>query len=204
MNQFINNYIDDQSIEYEKAHLAEKYFDYKMLVREYREGILLFELMDQEVWNRAIIDTTGLKQYFDRNSENYKWGARIDAIIFRSEKIEDINLARKYLAKLFYPVFEDTLYVSVTENEKIINFFEDEMDSLYQIVIHDSTYFLEVSSNYDVWDQLYNFIKSNGLLLEKFVYREVEGDTSGFNIVSSSKINRKNKNLKRKLMEIQL
>jgi peptidyl-prolyl cis-trans isomerase SurA len=187
MKQFIKNYIDEQLIEYEKAHLAEKYYDYKMLVREYREGILLFDLMDQEVWNKAIIDTTGLEQYFNRNSENYKWEERLDAIIFRSEEIKDIDLARKYLAKLFYPVSEDTLYLPVTDKEKFINSVGHEIDSLYQTVIYDSTYFLEISCNYDAWNQLYNHIKSQGWLLEKFIYREVEGDTSGFTIVSNSK-----------------
>jgi peptidyl-prolyl cis-trans isomerase SurA len=187
MKQTINNYIDEQLIEYEKAHLEEKYYDYKMLVREYREGILLFDLMDQEVWNKAIIDTTGLEQYFNRNSENYKWGERLDAMIFRSEEIKDIDLARKYLTKLFYPVSEDTLYFSVTQREDIINSFGHAIDSLYQMVIQDSTYFLEVSCNYDVWDQLYNHIKSQDWLLEKFIYREVEGGTSGFTIVSNSK-----------------
>ncbi len=187
MKQFINNYIDEQLIEYEKSHLAEKYYEYKMLVREYREGILLFDLMDQEVWNKAIIDTTGLEQYFNVNSENYTWGERLDAMIFRSEEIKDIDLARRYLAKLFYPVFEDTLYFSLADKEKIINSFEHEIDSLYQMVIQDSTYFLEVSCNYDVWDHLYSHIKSRSWLLEKFIYREVEGDTSGFTIVSNSK-----------------
>jgi peptidyl-prolyl cis-trans isomerase SurA len=187
MKQTINNYIDEQLIEYEKAHLEEKYYDYKMLVREYREGILLFDLMDQEVWNKAIIDTTGLEQYFNRNSENYKWGERLDAMIFRSEEIKDIDLARKYLTKLFYPVSEDTLYFSVTQREDIINSFGHAIDSLYQMVIQDSTYFLEVSCNYDVWDQLYNHIKSQDWLLEKFIYREFEGGTSGFTIVSNSK-----------------
>ena len=187
MKQLINGYIEDQLIEYEKLHLEEKYYEYKMLVREYREGILLFDLMDQEVWNKAIIDTTGLEEYFNRNSGNYRWGERLDAMIFRSEEIKDIELARKYLARLFNPVSQDTLYISGSDPETIISSYEYQIDSLYQLVISDSTYFLEVSCRYNVWDQIYNHIKSQGWLLEKFIYREVEGDNSGFNIVSNSK-----------------
>lgn len=187
MRQLTNNYIDERLIEYEKSHLAEKYYDYKMLVREYREGILLFDLMDKEVWNKAIIDTIGLEQYFGRNSENYKWGNRLDAMIFRSEKIKDIDLARKYLSKLFYPVLDDTLYIPGNDIERIISSHGYQIDSLYRIVTSDSTYFLEVSCDYNIWDQLYNHIKSQGWLLEKFIYREVEGNTSGFSILSDSK-----------------
>jgi len=187
MKQLINNYIDDQLIEYEKSHLGEKYYDYKMLVREYREGILLFDLMDQKIWNKAIIDTTGLEQYFKQNTDKYKWGDRVDAMIFNSKDIEEINMVRNLLEQLFFPVSEDTLFFPGSVMGKVINSESDQIDSLYQIVIEDSTYFLEVSCSNQVWDQFYNKIKSSGWLLEKFIYQEIEGNTSGFIIVSNSK-----------------
>jgi peptidyl-prolyl cis-trans isomerase SurA len=187
MKQLINSYIEDQLIEYEKSHLEEKYYDYKMLVREYREGILLFDLMDQEVWNKAIIDTTGLEQYFKLNTDKYKWGDRLDAMIFSSKRIDEINMARNLLERLFYPILEDTLFISGSDMEKVMKSGSDQLDSLYNIVIEDSTYFLEVSCNNKIWDQFYNKIKSSDWLLEKFIYREVEGNTSGFNILSNSK-----------------
>ena len=187
MMQLINKYIDEQLIEYEKSHLEEKYYDYKMLVREYHEGILLFDLMDKEVWNKAIVDTTGLEQYFEQNSERYKWGDRLDAMIFSSKNIEEINIVHNLLDELFYTVLEDTLFLSSSEMEDAVISGNYQMDSLYQVVLEDSTYFFEVSCSKEVWDQFYNKIKSSGWLLEKFIYREVEGDSSGFNILSNSK-----------------
>lgn len=187
MKQLINNYIDDQLIEYEKLHLEEKYYDYKMLVREYREGILLFDLMDKEVWNKAIIDTTGLEKYFNQNTAKYQWGDRLDAMVFSTKHIEEIGLVRNLLEKLFYPVMEDTLFISGTDIEKAINLGSPQIDSLYKLAIEDSTYFVEISCSSEVWDQLYDKIKTNNWLLGKFIYREVEGNASGFCIVSNSK-----------------
>lgn len=76
------NYKKQEIIAYEEAHLEEKYIDYKMLLREYREGILLFELMEKEVWNKAVEDTLGLKNHFESNREKYQWSVRAKASIY--------------------------------------------------------------------------------------------------------------------------
>lgn len=83
-----NKFLEDKLIEYEKTHLAEKYFDYKMLEQEYREGILLFQLMEQKVWNKAASDSIGIRNYFDENSEKYHQNSKAKTIIFSSNNIE--------------------------------------------------------------------------------------------------------------------
>ena len=42
-------------IDYEENHLADKYIDFRMIVKEYKEGILLFQLMEEEVWKDMIL-----------------------------------------------------------------------------------------------------------------------------------------------------
>lgn len=83
-----NKFLEDKLIEYEKTHLAEKYFDYKMLEQEYREGILLFQLMEQKVWNKAASDSIGIRNYFDENREKYHQNSKAKTIIFSSNNIE--------------------------------------------------------------------------------------------------------------------
>jgi peptidyl-prolyl cis-trans isomerase SurA len=76
---------------YEEAQLTKKYPEYKALLNEYHDGILLYEIMTDKVWNKAIKDTVGLKGYFESNRENYKWGNRTDAVVYEclNQKIAD-------------------------------------------------------------------------------------------------------------------
>jgi peptidyl-prolyl cis-trans isomerase SurA len=65
------DFINQTILQYEESRLPEKYEDYRMLVKEYREGILLFTLMDENVWSKAVKDSVGLKNYFEKNKEEY-------------------------------------------------------------------------------------------------------------------------------------
>ena len=58
---------------YADAHLEEKYEDLRNLVREYHDGILLFDVSLREVWDKANKDTEGLAAYFKANKKNYTW-----------------------------------------------------------------------------------------------------------------------------------
>ena len=58
---------------YADAHLEEKYPELRNLVREYHDGILLFDVSLREVWDKANQDTEGLAAYFKANKKNYPW-----------------------------------------------------------------------------------------------------------------------------------
>lgn len=64
---------DEEVKAYADAHLEEKYADLRNLVREYHDGILLFDVSLREVWDKANKDTEGLAAYFKVNKKNYAW-----------------------------------------------------------------------------------------------------------------------------------
>ena len=65
--------VDKEILDYEKGRLEEKYPDFRNLMNEYRDGILLFEVSNREVWEKASLDTEGLQKYFKKNRKKYKW-----------------------------------------------------------------------------------------------------------------------------------
>jgi peptidyl-prolyl cis-trans isomerase SurA len=187
MNDIMEDFIDEKLIEYEKANLEEKYYDYKMLVKEYHEGILLFDLMEKEVWNKALIDTIGLEQYYNQNIDNYKWEDRIDAMVFSTTNIDEIEVIHKLLNQQYYQVYEDSVTILVLDEKELDGQSRKQLDSFYNIVILDSALYLEVSCNQLMKKIFLEHIKLENLDPDKFVFDENEEKSLHLKIVSSSK-----------------
>ena len=60
-------------IDLEKANLDKKYPEFYNLINEYRDGMLLFEISNKEVWGKASADTEGLTRFFKKNKKKYAW-----------------------------------------------------------------------------------------------------------------------------------
>lgn len=55
------------------------------LIREYKNGVLLFDLMDKKVWNKATTDTVGLRAYYEKNKDKYVWQPGFEGSVFYSD-----------------------------------------------------------------------------------------------------------------------
>ncbi|MFR9165572.1 MAG: peptidylprolyl isomerase [Dysgonomonas sp.] len=73
INGTLNNFILTEMQEEYIASLPERNPEYKNLLKEYHDGILLFNIMNAEVWEKAANDTVGLTNYFDKNKKKYTW-----------------------------------------------------------------------------------------------------------------------------------
>lgn len=87
---FYKDFVTKYMMDYEKSMLYTNYPEYKALMQEFKDGILLFEISDQKVWKKSSEDTTGLKQFFETNKSNYTWNKRYDVEIYTSSKKEAI------------------------------------------------------------------------------------------------------------------
>ena len=93
-SQLYESFSNETTMNYADAHLEDKYPEFKALVQEYKEGIMLFDLMDQEVWDKAVKDTLGLQAFHDRNASKYMWSNRAYATIItvtRSESLPKVK-----------------------------------------------------------------------------------------------------------------
>lgn len=91
--------ISKELIALEKSRLEEKYPEFRFLMEEYHDGILLFNIMDDRIWNKAVHDTTGLMEYHANHRMDYLWKERADVSVYtlRDESYQKITrkLARK-------------------------------------------------------------------------------------------------------------
>ncbi len=71
MGNILDKYINHELLEYEKEHLEEKYPEFREIMREYREGIMLFEISKDKIWDRAGQDTAGLRAFYNQHKSDY-------------------------------------------------------------------------------------------------------------------------------------
>jgi peptidyl-prolyl cis-trans isomerase SurA len=95
--QLYENFRNTTILDYADAHLEEKYPEFKALVQEYRDGILLFDLMDREVWDKAVKDTLGLQEFHSRNASKYMWNDRVYATIITVTRPESLPKVKSHL-----------------------------------------------------------------------------------------------------------
>lgn len=70
VERILNGWIDKTCVEYQNDHLEEKSVEFRDIYQEYKEGILMFNRMQQLVWDRANNDTVGLKAFLHNTKVN--------------------------------------------------------------------------------------------------------------------------------------
>jgi peptidyl-prolyl cis-trans isomerase SurA len=98
-NNLYEDFVEQKCLDVEEKQLENEYPDFKMLMREYRDGILLFDLTDRMVWTKAVKDTAGLKIFYETDKEKYKWGNRADVDIYNCTDKGIATPTRKMLEK---------------------------------------------------------------------------------------------------------
>jgi len=94
LNQLFTQFEKVSCLDFMDKNLENQYPEFKDLIQEYHDGILLFNLTDEKVWTKAVKDTIGLQNYFDNNRENYTWDERVNATVY---KLNDKSISDEVL-----------------------------------------------------------------------------------------------------------
>ena len=81
----------------EEVDLEKNNKAYQMLLKEYRDGILLFSLTNQEVWQKGLNDSLGQQAFFEKNTQKYQWKSRVQAYLTKVNDASKLENARKFL-----------------------------------------------------------------------------------------------------------
>ena len=110
---------NDQILEYYKSHLEETNQEYAYTFQEYKEGLLLFELMQERIWEKSN-DSIGIKTYFDAHKINYKKEGTAD-IELSEVRGQVLNDYQEYLEKVWIDELHKTYTVKINDQgrEKI-------------------------------------------------------------------------------------
>jgi peptidyl-prolyl cis-trans isomerase SurA len=119
-------FAEEKAIDYEQKLLEVKYPDFKALMREYEEGILLFEATKRAVWDKANQDSVGLAAFYFKNSNNYKTEEKGNLMVY-NVVTNDAKLAEKVLNFTKKNNAEKVLK-KFNSKEQIVNYVEETLE----------------------------------------------------------------------------
>ena len=93
------SFLEQSVFKYKEANLENENEEFAHILNEYREGLLLFELMQDKIWEGAKNDSIGLQEFYNANKQNYVWPDRIEGSVARSSDAKYIKKVRKYWKK---------------------------------------------------------------------------------------------------------
>jgi len=89
---------NDMAVQYYAQHLEDYNSEYALQMKEFKEGNLLFEIMERKVWSVSASDTAGLRKYYNQHKSSYVWQKSVDAIMFNTSDSMIAVKNRKQLA----------------------------------------------------------------------------------------------------------
>jgi peptidyl-prolyl cis-trans isomerase SurA len=99
----LDKFISTSILEYYRTHLSEFNEDFNYQMKEFKEGNMLFEIMERKVWGKASNDSIGLRKYYDEHKTKYRWDASADILLFNcsdskvaNDAIEALNNGKNW------------------------------------------------------------------------------------------------------------
>jgi peptidyl-prolyl cis-trans isomerase SurA len=151
VNELYEQFVAQSLIDYEEKHLAEKYPEYAYLVNEYREGILLFKIMEERVWGKALTDKDGLQNFFNNNRSRYQWPDRAQVSIYTAASAEALQKLKEEYRKDYYldsdlsGLGQVTYAIGQTLPDSVTS---KSLSQLLNFLRRDTTYIVELSVDY--------------------------------------------------------
>ena len=99
VDKLYTKYVDEQLNQYYLDNLENDFPEFASVMEEYRDGLLLFDLMEKEIWQRSKTDTLGLKTFYETQKSKHVWKTRAEILIISSTKIDVVKSALAMLKK---------------------------------------------------------------------------------------------------------
>ena len=119
-NQSNGTLTKEQILEQRADSMAAADINLRYLIKEYHDGLLLYEVSNQNVWDKAAKDEQGLERYFKKNKKKYKWDEpRFKGMAYHVKTQEDVKAVADCVKKLKFDDWNEALRTTFN-NDSVI------------------------------------------------------------------------------------
>ena len=80
----LEDFLNEKAFQYAQAQLQETDSSFAATMKEYREGLLVFQFMQDSVWTVAAQDTAALRQFYQERRDQYRFPDRVRTLVLRA------------------------------------------------------------------------------------------------------------------------
>ena len=186
MQRLYTRFVGDQLMAAEEANLDKKYPEFRNLLTEVRDGVLLSQVMEERVWERSLSDSTGQKQFFEQNRARYTYPERAVATIIEAADDKVLTEVKARLATSPYPLKRSAPDLLFEPNQTALS--GNRRDALYEVLVamvKNPAYVLDVTASRDAQEKdttsagrlrsVVKYLTSNGVQLARINEKDLQG-----------------------------
>ncbi|HEY0262107.1 MAG TPA: peptidylprolyl isomerase [Chitinophagales bacterium] len=175
LNEYYDNFANQKAIELEESQLDTKKPEFAHLMKEYRDGILLFELTDRKVWGYALKDTAGLDSFYQANKQKYLWPKRVDAEIFNCSNKKIAGQAYK-LIKRGLPAGDVQLKLNTKYPNEKVSVISDKFEKKQYDIVDKTSWIIGTTKPVQLGEKSFQFVRINKVInAEPKTLKEAKG-----------------------------
>ncbi|GAB3641008.1 peptidylprolyl isomerase [Spirosoma arcticum] len=191
MRRLFDRFVGDRLIETEEKNLDKKSSEFRALLNEIRDGVLLSQLMEENVWERSMVDSTGQQRYFEQNKDKYRFPERAVATIVVAPNDALLKQATDMLRG--NPPYQlRRAGATLTYDQNQTAFAPSQRESLFEVLsvlLRNPDYLVEVSSSHAPAEgdsvsagrirSVVRYLQQNGVSLSRIAEKDYQGARPG-------------------------
>jgi len=144
--KFYHEYLTNKLSEYEREHLEESSPEFRSLIAEIKEGVLLSQVMEKNVWQKSLSDSTGQRAFYEKNKDRYQLPERARASMITAPDTQTISAIGKTLSQSPFKLERKAGELIYAEGVTELNARQsEELYDLYAIMQKNPDYLVEVA-----------------------------------------------------------
>ncbi|GAB3809159.1 hypothetical protein GCM10028819_49850 [Spirosoma humi] len=191
MRRLFDRFVGDQLIAVEEANLDKKSPEFRALLNEIRDGVLLSQVMEQNVWERSMADSTGQRQYYEQNKDKYRFPERALATIVVAQNDSLLKQATTMLSgRPPYQLRRSAAPITFAKGQTALTpALRETLFDVLVVMSANPDYIVEVSGSHDPTErdsvsagrirQVVGYLQKNGVSLNRIMEKDFQGARPG-------------------------